>query len=468
MLRPLVGCAIALALLLPAQATASAPSSAPDQRAAAAVTKSRTVGLGHEPVRASSRDRVRLTFTGKRGQLVHLARLDAADQCGGRTLRSGGTTVKPWAQGFWRLPRTATYTAINKPCRADRTSLKLQVRRVVREDRLTADATVTAGANTRVTHLVPFRVGDRERVSLSGTTFDLVHPDRSITPGIDGTDGYVVPDRSGRSTSDVASPRGRYFVELAPRASVSLGVWPVQPVSQQMEVPVTVDGPAVLVPRGEPGAANTALVFTGQQGQWVHVEQTSASGGSVEGGWWMTQLRDSSGNFPARVTAECPWTGQQGCTVTRLPATGTYMFDVFSGTSPEVSVRVRSAAVTTSATVNGPSVTYASTTPGRWVVGELPELPRDSSGESGATITLDNVSASLGDWRVTAVSGFGPCNPWVGMGCWGSLPSAFTLSPTTLTSPSPWDGFANPAVAVLTVPPRAQGSLDLTVTRPAE
>jgi hypothetical protein len=47
MLRRLGGCAVALALLLPAQAHAAPSStSSPSERAGAAVTKSRTVDLG--------------------------------------------------------------------------------------------------------------------------------------------------------------------------------------------------------------------------------------------------------------------------------------------------------------------------------------------------------------------------------------------------------------------------------------
>ena len=75
----------------------------------------------------------------------------------------------------------------------------------------------------------------------------------------------------------------------------------------------------------------------------------------------------------------------------------------------------------------------------------------------------------LADWRVRAVSGYGPCNPGLFDDCFAidATPNAFTLSPARLTSPLPFDAFANPAVAVLAVPPGATGSLDLTVTKDA-
>ena len=81
-----------------------------------------------------------------------------------------------------------------------------------------------------------------------------------------------------------------------------------------------------------------------------------------------------------------------------------------------------------------------------------------------------DATGPLGDWRVRTVSGYGPCNAWVGMGCFGihEPPNAFTMTPTSLTSPAPWDGFQHASVAVLAVAPGATGSLDLRVTTSAE
>ncbi|WP_416954815.1 hypothetical protein ACNKF0_21600 [Nocardioides sp. T5] len=467
MLRRLGGCAVALALLLPAQAVTAQAAPAADQRAAA-TTKTRQVKLGHKPVRATTAHKVRLTFKGRKGQLLNLARVDATEQCGGRVLRRGGKVVKPWAQGYWRLPRTGAYTAINKPCRnQDKTKIRLQVRKVVREDRLLDGASVAVGRSTRVTHLVPFRVGVDERVSLGGGgRLALIRPDRSTTRDVaPGEPGFAVPDASGASGVDAASRSGRYFVEVEPGTRVSLAATTVRTVG--------VDGPATVVPAGR----YARLSFTGTAGQWVYAEITSATTGQPAYQHRLYNVAPAGQSGPAEyflpaVPVECP--GSPGsCLVTQLPAAGSYVVSlpITPGDTTDVSVRVRSAARALPATVDGPAVTYTVPTPGQWVVGELPELPRQESGGSGATVTLSNATGPLGDWRARTVSGYGPCNPSVDMvRCFGihEPPNAFTMSPTTLTSPAPWDAFANASVAILAVPPGATGSLDLSVTRSAE
>src|SRR6478735_4320336 len=403
MLRRLGGCAAALALLLPTQAVAAEPSAQADQRAAATSSKIREVRLGHAPVRATTADKVRLVFKGRKGQLVNLARVGTTEQCGGRVLRRGGKTVKPWAQGYWRLPRTATYTAINKPCRKqDTAKVRLQVRKVVREDRLTDDAPVTAGRSTRVTHLVPFRVGADERVAVAGNEgrLGLIRPDRSITRDIDDEGlPYTVTDHPSRAGGEVPSPRGRYFLEVAPKARTSLFVTSV--------VAVAVDGPPVVV-----GAGRYArLVFAGTAGQWVYAEMTSATTGRAAYEHRTYNVVVPPEAFLPSVPVECPGSAPGSCMVTQLPATGTYVVSVpiSPGDDTDVSVRVRSAARALPATIGGPAVTYSASSPGQWVVGDLPEVPQDASGGSGATITLSN--AKLPDWRVPAVRGYRPWYP---------------------------------------------------------
>lgn len=456
--RRLGGCAIALALLVPTQATASppsAPQASADQRAA--TTTSRAVKLGHKPVRTTTAVKVRLTFEGRRGQLVNLARVDAADQCGGRVLRRGGTVVKPWAQGYWRLPRTGTYTAVNKACQTGGTSpVRLQVRRVVREDRLTGDAVVTVGSGTRVTHLVPFRVDEHERVAISGSRLDLIDPDRSITRDIHVEYGYYpVSDQPGPGGGWAPTPRGRYFAAVAPQAEMHLSVSMVQTVG--------VDGPPVVVP----AERYARLTFTGDAGQWIYAEITSAATGEAAYRHRMYNVLAGAEEFLPAVPVDCPGSGPGNCMVVQLPASGAYDLSVplSPGDDLDVAVRVRSALRAAPATVNGPAVAFTATSPGQWVVGDLPELPRDESGGSGVTMTVSNASTSLTDWRVRAASGYGPCNPGLFPECFNSA-NAITLSPSALTSPMPWDAFANQAVAILAVPPDVTGSLDLTLTRP--
>ncbi|MDR7253219.1 hypothetical protein J2X46_002204 [Nocardioides sp. BE266] len=464
MLRRLGGCAVALALLVPAQATASP--TAPAERAQA-TTKTKIVKLGHKPVRATTSTKVRLVFEGRKGQLVNLARVGATDECGGRVLRSGGKTVKHWAQGFWRLPRTATYTAINKPCRgAAKASVKLQVRKVVREDRLLPDSSTAVGSSTKVTHLVPFRILAQQIAQVNAGTFDLLRPDRSIVRNVGNDElAHLVSDMPGPMRYDQPSPVGRYFAVVDPGTTVSLGVTQLQPVA--------VDGPAVTVTRGTKDNVAAYLVFTGEAGQWIYPELTSATNDPTEVRWWIPQTLDVLGESPAAARATCPGGDQTSyCPIIQLPASGTYVMNVINGPGygTAVNVRVRSAARATPATVNGSTVTYTVTNPGQWVVGELPELPRQASGGSDATVTLSNPTGSLGDWRVRTVSGYGRCNASVDFAACFDIhapANAFTMTPTSLTSPAPWDAFEHSSVAILAVPPGATGSLDLAVTRPA-
>lgn len=466
MLRSTAAIALGLVLLVPSHAAASPGPEAADPRAGAPATKTRDVTLGHKPVRATTATKVRLTFEGRKGQLVNLARVGATEQCGGRTLRSGGKAVKPWARGFWRLPRTGTYTAINKACAGKKQRVRLQVRRVVREDRLVPGAPVAAGANTRVTHLVPFRVGEQQRVYVRGSRLDLIRPDRSITPDIDTEESaFLLRDYEGRERKDVPSPQGRYFVAIPAKSSVSLSVNIIRRAS--------VDGAPVALPEGTDDGTFTQFVFTGVAGQWIYPEITSGPGEPPSTQNWMAQVSDPFDDpvdyILPRVEVPCPATGQASCGITQLPASGTYVIAVLTGpSSGGLSVRLRSALRAPAPTVDGPAVTYSATSPGQWVVGDLPELPRDESGGSGVTMTVSNASTSLTDWRVRAVSGYGPCNPGLFNECFNihGAPNAFTLSPTTLSSPMPWDTFANQAVAVLAVPPGVTGSLDLTLTRP--
>ena len=137
------------------------------------------------------------------------------------------------------------------------------------------------------------------------------------------------------------------------------------------------------------------------------------------------------------------------------------------GDDTDVSVRVRSAARALPATIGGPAVTYNVGSPGQWVVGDLPEVPQDASGGSGATSRWATRRCRTGGSGRSAATAL--CNPGLFDQCFtvNTPPNEFTLSPSRLTSPLPFDAFANPAVAVLAVPPGATGSLDLSVTKDA-
>ena len=172
-----------------------------------------------------------------------------------------------------------------------------------------------------------------------------------------------------------------------------------------------------------------------------------------------------------------------GCTLRgpwHLPATGDYTMTI-SADRPRAeqptTLRIRAAAVAPDLTINGPSVTYAAASPGQWVVGRYPETPlvlepAPGGGEtSRGTLTYleaTNVSASLGPWSLTAATFF----PYYSLYCGWDKACEYTydqLNPVKLTMmapPSFWKGTR--PFALLVVPPNAQGSMDLTLTKPPQ
>ena len=145
----------------------------------------------------------------------------------------------------------------------------------------------------------------------------------------------------------------------------------------------------------------------------------------------------------------------------QLPADGTYQMSAYvqgSTGSDEFGLRVRAAVAADALTVDGPAVTYAATSPGQWVIGTIPEAATSST-----VATASNVSPTLSDWRVTAVTGFpNPCGPESGQGCPDYYYS--DLTPADLTQPLASDYNIGPRLALLSVPPNVQGSLDLRLT----
>ena len=457
MLRRLGGCAVALALLLPAQAHAapSAPSST-SERAGAAVTKSRTVDLGHEPVRASSRDRVRLTFDGRKGQLVHLARWADTETCGRRVLKkASGATVKQWAPGYWRLPRTGTFTAIGKPCRAEKQRVKLQVRKVVQHDMAVRGEVTTIGKRSGVTHLVPVAVGTDERVGLvpSSPVVEVVGPDRRTTPGTD--------------PAPVLREAGRHWVALEPRSTLE--------TTLAVRRSAQVDGATIALPRMGTASTTQEVAFTGTAGQWVYAELLDAAGRiATDTSRDIRVLRPDGTEVVDVALNGCNAVDvNRGCTLRGpwlLPATGSYTMTITADApalEQPTTLRVRAAVVAPDLVLDGPAVTYAATSPGQWVIGRYEwAAPSGSDGTPAAPRHLEVVRAapSLGSWVVTAL----PNLPWsydcgYDKACDYNRAELTPDAPRTAT-PISWWANVRQSWAVMVVAPDAQGSLDLSLT----
>ncbi|NPD04359.1 hypothetical protein HN031_06615 [Nocardioides sp. zg-1308] len=469
MLHRLAVTALGLALLVPTQAASSSAAPAPrDAAASSATAKNRDVALGHRSVGASSRARVRLTFDGRDGQLVNLARWGEARTCGARVLRTrSGRVVQPWARGYWRLPRTATYTALAKPCRRlPEQKVRVQVRRVVEHPAAVPGVAGVVGRRTRVTHLVPVPVGQAQSVeaTTSAPVTEVVGPDRKVTH----------PPATGPL---VLTTPGEHWVALPPETAFET-VLTVRHAAQ-------VDGPRIPVPALGTAATTHEVGFTGQAGQWVYAELLDPATGAVASDTTraIRVVRPDGRELQDAILHDCgQMNANDGCTVRgpwRLPATGDYTMTIAAdGPAAErpTTLRIRAAAVADDLAVNGPSVTYAATSPGQWVVGRYPVtppvlVPAPGGGQtSPGTLTYleaSNVSPALGAWGITVATSF----PFYALNCSDKACEYVSdhLDPGRLrimTPPSWWVG--TQSFALLVVPPDAQGSMDLTLTKPAQ
>jgi hypothetical protein len=410
------------------------------------------VRLGHKPVRYDGkRSSVRLTFPGRRGQLVELAHWSewTEDPCVRTSLhRSTSRTVAAWATGYWRLPRTGTYTAVLRPCGDDRTSMRVQVRKVEIRDASIDGPAMPVDPDPDVTHLLRVRVADGELVSVrpSRTPRHLIRPDRTIEAPATGW--------------FLLSGAGRHRRAARPGTTIA--------VSRVLDHAGTLDGSAVELDNAGVEAREHAVAFTAQAGQWVYPELQDASGAAIPDVRARTVvLRAGATRLDSHVLTPCPGTSTtQPCDFLvngpwQVPATGTYrMVTAVGGSAASYtfSLRVRSAAVAPPLALDGPPVTYTSTAPGQWVVGSYTE------GLTGSAVARAvRASESLTDWRLSLAAGFpNVCPPRdTSNGCADYFVAS--LTPGSPTQRAPQDGNTGPATAVLTVPPGVMGSLEVSL-----
>lgn len=465
MLRRLAALSLGLALLVPGHGVAAAaPGPAqPSDRASASATKDRHVKLGHKPVRAKGHDRVRLTFDGRKGQLVNLARWSHRETCGSRTLRvasrAGSKAVKPWATGYWKLPRTATYTAISKPCsRAPQAVVRLQLRRAERLAAAVPGVSTTAAGRSSLTYLVPVHIGAEEQVGLETSTPDVqvIGPDRRTTVAAGGS---------------VLREAGRHWVVLDPASSLT--------TTLTVRRSAQLDGAPIALPRMGTSKTTQEIAFTANAGQWVYAELLDATGQVATDTTRAIRVIGPDGYEVLSVALNSchAVNANQGCTVRGpwlLPTTGRFVMTISADTpvaEQATTLRIRAAAVAPDLAIDGPGVTYAATSPGQWVIGRYAWSHTtyvSGVGRTGTYLTASHVAPSLGSWVVTAL----PHLPW-SYDCGYDKACDYNrteLTPTALSNVTPasvWENELQPW-AVLVVPPGAQGSMELTLTKPTQ
>ena len=426
-----------------APSASDARAAAPAGRAVPTVTE-RRVRLGHKPVILELEHRAaRLTFRGRRGQLVHLAGWGhPVYPCvSSRLRRAGGSDVRPWVEGYWRLRRGGTYTVVAKPCADDRwPGTKIQVREVVVHDDLAIDGPPAAvGRDHDVTHLARVPVNPGEPLVVD----NFFHVTHVIMPG-DSAPRRVARDRihlevgTRPAYSGPVSPAGDHYLVTLPEREIR--------VTRVLQHEGVLDGrPIRLDDQGIPQRVHQ-VAFEAPAGAWVYGVVATSSGIPVTEAY----LVDARGE-PLRGDRTIPAAGSYRMRVT-VPA---------ASAGQDVSLRIRTAAVAEPLTLDGPSVTYTATTPGQWLVGTMPAGL--GYGEAQATVT--DASPSLGDWSVWLITGEGySCDPDStanGCGDYGLT----RLTPTQPTAPVLVGGSPTRSQVVVRVPPTAQGSLSLALTR---
>jgi hypothetical protein len=328
--------------------------------------------------------------------------------------------------------------------------MRVQVRRVVVQES-TVDGPATAvGADPDKTHLVRVRMTAGERLLLgpSATPRHVVRPDGSIDEDLP----------YGRTALDASSSgAGRYYVAARPGSTLL--------VTRALQHLGALDGPAVMLANQGVPFREHDVTFTARAGQWVYPELLDSTGALVPEGRAVVGVLGG----PRPVMTSCPGRPTtQPCSYLvpgpwQVPADGTYRMSAAvmgSAADATFTLRVRAAAEAPALTLDGPAVTYTSTTPGQWVVGPYTErLPGN-----GPVVAASNASADLTDWRMSLASGFpNTCGPRdTSNGC----PDYWhvTLTPDAPRKLAPMDGNAGPSMAVLAVPPGVKGSLEVRLT----
>ncbi len=439
---------LAAGLSTPATASAGA---APVADAAQVVK--RDVRLGHKPVNFHvDTTTVRLTFDGRRGQLVHLAHWTGMGYTclTTRLRRHGASDVRPWAaDGYWKLRRSGTYTVAVKTCEGtSRIRSKVQIRKVVVQQAEVDGPSIRPGFNQDVTRLVkvPLAAGERLKVDNFHNVTHLLLPGHPTPERVSRERIYLEAGTQPAYGAAVSSVGDHYLV-MRPDTRGTVPDTPVR-VTRALHHRGALDGPAIPLANGGVAERMHMVTFDAPAGAWVYGVATSSSGSVVATGEVIGRDGRSLNHYGA-VQIETAGTYRMQLTVPQSLAGDSF------------SLRVRTAAVAEPLTLDGPPVAYTAGTPGQWVIGPYTEGLHDGE----ARVTATEVAASLTDWGATLFTGrANNCPPDdTSNGC-----PDYWVTHVSPGQPTAWvaqDGNVGPSMVLLRVPPTVQGSLKLTLSR---
>jgi len=429
---------------------------------AEAMTASTTIRIAHRefgdgPV-VVGRDerRVAIVFHGRAGQWVDLRRT----VCTPVLREAGRGVVEHVPEGYWQLPRTATYRFDYVHCGAERgveTTLQL-IRIVARTVRVDGDP-VRLRHQKAFDHAVAIRVPAKGQVLVQPNHNHvwraIVKPDGSRL-SIDGQSALML--RPGRPITDagglpVTDWGGRRVVAHAGERLLLVGAKATRVRAQRVPfVTAAVDGPAVTIDNQERPARLAFVEFQGRAGNWVGVVH-SASAGST------------SLDLPLRLHRP------HGVEVTRsfgpldywqLPVSGRYRLIVPIPADASSSVRLQSIAEVGTLPSDGTPKTFVVQDPGQW---QLATVVVPADGPPGAYTLQAGTSSLGGEWRALLEVGHRyVCSIYAPPGCSentyqlvGPAGAAGGWSPVRS-----WIGDRR-LVVLLATPPGQTGAVDLSV-----
>lgn len=395
------------------------------------------VEYGDPPVKLKPGQRARLSFEGRRGDIVRLTGFGHAN---GTlvALRTAGREVRAKWGDYYRLGADRRYSfAVRVPSDhvySSRLLLeKLELRTLTRNGR-------------------PVRFDKTRRGFRPAVSFDLTAGKRTMitTPAYGATvltghhEQLVYGDPIFEVGQRLASARGDGFggsplrpgevIVLAGRSGT------VRAIDSEV-VPVTLDGASATVKAGR-SSQEVAVRFSASAGQLVRLSSVPATALVSPTMYGPTQTISSAGGIIWRVAEE----GVQTVSVFPEPGTG-------------VDVRVATVTRIGSMTADGPALRFAAREPGRWVYADV------NGGYVPALTATESMFTPGVAWSATLTprSGHNCLMPQGPNGCGEQAGGTVTETSPQAQSYFPLDpagGFV-----ILEVPPGASGSVDLQVTK---
>jgi hypothetical protein len=433
-LRLGLGIVFAASVCLPAVATARSTAAEPPRDPVVKVF----VEYGDPPVTAESGQHVRISFAGRRGDIVNLRGVtnDYGDHV---ALRSAGREVSAtWGDGYYRLRATRRHTFSVHLSSDDLAPSTLLLEKLVLRS-LTRD-----GAP---------RWFSKRRGFVPAVSFDLKPNERTMirTPGYssyvlaDHEEKFIYGDPILEVGQGLASARGDSYDIGSPLSAGEVIVLAgrkgtVQALGSDI-VPVALDGAVARVP-ARLASREVALRFPATAGQLVH----------------LSGVPDSTQVSPTMYGSLTSTMHANGGRVWRVVETGVQTIGLFPAVGTPVSVGAASVTRIGSMAAGGPALTFTVPEPGRWVYadvdfGYFPILTASGSTFAPGVPWSATVTEAL---RHSCLDPLGP------LGC--GEQGVATVSETTPQA-SNYFGLSSESFVFLAVPPGISGSVDLQVTK---